>query len=494
MGKFCFMGVMLPFVFLSTALGAEPPISDDTVSCVECHGSLHPGIVAEWKKSRMARMTPSAAKRLPERERRVSYGALPDSLANVVVGCAECHTMNPQKHKDTFEHNGFEVHTVVTPDDCAACHPVERAQFSSNLMSHAYGNLEDNPVYKDLVKSAIGVQSFSDMSTALSDPDHLTSSDACLQCHGTVVGVRGKASRETDLGDMIFPVLSGWPNQGVGRVNPDGSEGACSACHTRHQFSVEVARKPYTCSQCHKGPDVPAFKVYEVSKHGNVYSSLGASWNYESVPWVIGKDITAPTCATCHVSLIVSGEGDVLAERTHRMNDRLPWRIFGPIYAHPHSKSADTTIIRNKAGLPFPADFTGEPATKYLIDTKEQEMRRKTMQRVCLSCHSRTWVDGHFARFENTIKKTNEMTLTATKILLAAWEKGAAKGLDEKDSIFNEAIEKKWVEQWLFYANSTRFSSAMMGADYGAFANGRWYMAKNVQEMMDWLEFKLKEK
>jgi hypothetical protein len=63
--------------------------------------------------------------------------------------------------------------------------------------------------------------------------------------------------------------------------------------------------------------------------------------------------------------------------------------------------------------------------------------------------------------------------------------------LAQNDSIFNEAIEKKWVEQWLFYANSTRFASAMAGADYGVFANGRWYLSKNLQEMMDWLEFKL---
>ena len=83
------------------------------------------------------------------------------------------------------------------------------------------------------------------------------------------------------------------------------------------------------------------------------------------------------------------------------------------------------------------------------------------------------------------------MTLTATKILLSAWEKRAAKGLAQKDSIFNEAIERKWVEQWLFYANSTRFASAMMGADYGVFAKGRWSLSKNLQEMLDWLEFKL---
>jgi hydroxylamine dehydrogenase len=131
---------------------------------------------------------------------------------------------------------------------------------------------------------------------------------------------------------------------------------------------------------------------------------------------------------------------------------------------------------------------------EYLIDEKEQKARRGRMEQVCLSCHSLSWVEGHFERYENTIKKTNDMTLTATKVLLAAWEKGAAKGLSEKDSIFNEAIEKKWVEQWLFYANSTRYSSAMIGADYGVFANGRWYMSKNIQEMVDRLHFKMKEK
>jgi predicted deacetylase len=30
-----------------------------------------------------------------------------------------------------------------------------------------------------------------------------------------------------------------------------------------------------------------------------------------------------------------------------------------------------------------------------------------------------------------------------------------------------------------------------MGADYGIFANGRWYMSKNIQEMLDRVEFKL---
>jgi hypothetical protein len=359
-------------------------------------------------------------------------------------------------------------------------------------MYNAVGNLKNNPVYHGLVDSALGVQSFKNMKTTLKRPDNQTYADACFYCHGTVVEVKGTETRETAQGEMSFPILSGWPNQGVGRINPDGSKGSCAACHTRHQFSIEMARKPSTCSECHKGPDVPSYKVYSVSKHGNIYSGLGKSWNYKAVPWTVGKDFSAPTCATCHVSLLVSEQGDVVAERTHQMSNRIAWRLMGLIYAHPRPKSPDTTIIKNKAGLPLPTELTGEPVAEYLIDAKEQEKRRNTMQGVCLACHSQGWVDGQFARLENTIRTTNEMTLTATKILITAWEKGAAKGLAHNDSIFNEAIEKKWVEQWLFFANSTRYSSAMVGADYGAFANGRWYMSKNVQEMLDWLEFKLK--
>jgi hypothetical protein len=138
--------------------------------------------------------------------------------------------------------------------------------------------------------------------------------------------------------------------------------------------------------------------------------------------------------------------------------------------------------------LSLPTDLNGEPASKYLIDNNEQQERRKALQRVCLACHSQQWVDGHWVRFENTIKTADEMTLTATKLMQLGWDAGVAKGLDQDSSIFDEAIEKKWMEQWLFFANSVRMSSAMLGTDYGVFDNGRWYMAKNIQEIRDWLK------
>ncbi len=486
---------ILFFLFLWTpAVIASPALSDETQECLSCHEEVTPGIVADWKQSLHSRVTPEEGLSKPPLQRRVSAERVPANLGKTVVGCAECHTLRPDSHKDTFDHNGHRVHIVVTPPDCSTCHPEEVSQYSLNLMSHAYANLSSNPVYHGLVEQVNGTLAFTGGEIGITPPSDRTNANACLSCHGTVVGVSGTRTRETAMGEMEFPVLSGWPNQGVGRVNPDDSKGACTSCHARHGFSIKMARKPSTCSECHKGPDVPAYPVYLVSKHGNIYSSLGDAWNFTNVPWRIGTDFTAPTCAACHVSLLVAGEGEVIAERSHRMNDRLAWRIFGLVYAHPHPQSPDTTGIRNKAGLPLPTELTGEPAASYLIDAAEQKERTARMRKICSGCHGGTWVEGHFARFEETIRTTNEMTLTATKILLSAWENGVARGLARNDSIFNEPIERMWVEEWLFFANSTRFASAMGGADYGVFANGRWYLSKNIRAMHEWLDAALQRK
>lgn len=483
--------MLLLLLLAAVAPAGELKISEQTSDCIECHLTATPGIVADWRQSRMARITPAEALQAPELNRRISVAKVAENLANVVVGCYECHSLNNAAHKEAaFDHNGYQIHTVVSSADCAVCHQVEAEQYSHNLMAEAYANLMKNPVHKMLVDSINGQQDFVAGKTVLNPHnDELTDAESCLYCHGTIVRVDGTVTRETDLGEMDFPRLLGWPNQGVGRINTDGSKGSCTSCHPRHAFSLAMARKPATCSECHKGPDVPASKVYEVSKHGNIYKSLGHKWNFDAVPWKVGEDFQAPTCAACHTSLIVNGDGEVVAERSHRMNDRSPYRLFG-IYAHPHPIKADTTVLKNEAGLPLPVELTGAPVKSGLIDAAEQDKRRQTMQKVCLSCHATSWVENQYERLSNTIKTTNAMTLTATKILVTAWERGVEKGLAAKDSIFNESIEKKWVEQWLFFANSTRFASAMGGADYGAFADGRWYLSKNIQEMLDLLELK----
>lgn len=492
---FLFVGVLM-LAWPSFVFSEKQVLSDSTTECIDCHITATPGIVADWRKSRMANISPAEALTKDKLSRRISADKIPEKLSGVSVGCYECHGLNSDSHKDTYEHNGFTIHTVVSPLDCATCHAAEVKEYGENIMSQAYGNLMNNPVHKMLVDEINGTPTFDGTHIGLKPHDKATDAESCLYCHGTIIEVKGTETRDTDLGEMTFPVLSGWPNQGVGRINPDGSKGSCSSCHARHQFSIKLARQPYTCSECHKGPDVPAYKVYSVSKHGNIFSSHGKEWDFNAVPWIIGEHFNSPTCATCHISLVTDADGEIIAERSHRMNDRLAHRLFG-IFSTAHPKSPDTTIIKNKLGLPIPTEVTGEPVAEYLIDQEEQGRREDKMKRTCLACHSKTWVDNQFIRMHKVIAETNDKTLTATKILASAWEKGAAKGLSFKqglkieDSIFDETIEKMWVEQWLFFANSTRYASAMAGADYGVFANGRWYMNKNIQEMADLLESKL---
>lgn len=489
--KFAILGVFMVFVLIPAVAGAEAEVSDATFECLGCHESLHPGIVEEWRKSRHAMITPGEAMKAKGMSLKVSSKSVPEELKSTAVGCAECHTLRPDKHADTFEHGGYDVHVVVSPDDCATCHTTEAKQFSKNLMSHARVLFVNNPVYQDLQRTIDGPMKRENGKIVFGEKDPMTAAESCLYCHGTKLEVKKIETRETFFGPMDFPVLEGWPNQGVGRENLDGSLGSCSACHTRHQFSIKVARKPYTCKECHVGPDVPAYKVYSASKHGNIFSSVKDEWNFTNVPWTIGEDFTAPTCASCHVSLLDDTSGAQVIERTHQMNDRLPWRIFGLIYAHPHPKDPDTSKIRNKDGLPLPTDFSGGFASDYLIDAATQEKRAEKMRSVCKGCHDTSWVKGFWERFENTIAVTNQQTLTATQIMSDIWAEGYAEGLAAKGSPFDEAVERQWSTLWLINANHIRFASAMAGGgDYGVFADGRYHFTTGTLQLHDWLELR----
>jgi len=114
----------------------------------------------------------------------------------------------------------------------------------------------------------------------------------CAQCHGSEVEVKGDGTLDSDT----------WPNSGIGRINPDGSTGSCSACHGRHEFSKAQAREPTACVRCHSGPESPDGEIYNSSKHGMLYVVHRDKMNLKSEKWVAGKDYFAtPTCVTCHM-------------------------------------------------------------------------------------------------------------------------------------------------------------------------------------------------
>ena len=105
-------------------------------------------------------------------------------------------------------------------------------------------------------------------------------------------------------------------------MNPDGSVGACSACHLRHEFAVEQVRQPETCGKCHLGPDHPQKEIYEESKHGINYAANKHKMNLASPKWIPGEDYdAAPTCATCHMSATRT------LPITHDIGDRISWTL-----------------------------------------------------------------------------------------------------------------------------------------------------------------------
>jgi hypothetical protein len=479
--------LLIPLPTLA-AEGEKAPVSLQTEECIGCHIIATPGIVKDWEKSRHSRTVPAQALGKKKLARRVSSDSIPEDLLKVAVGCYECHGQNTDSHADSLEHNGYTINVVVSPVDCSTCHAVEALQYSGSKKAMAHRNLVDNPVYMTLANSILGHKSWVDGGFKAAAASSNALHETCLGCHGTRSEVRGMKTIDTDLlGEIRVPDLAGWPNEGVGRINPDGSFGSCTACHPRHSFSIEIARKPYTCAQCHLEPDAPAWNVYKESKHGNIYLSKKEEWNFDNVPWVLGEDFTAPTCAVCHNSLITNPDGEVLAERTHDFGSRLWVRLFSLIYSHPQPRKGDVSIIRNADGLALPTTFTGEPATEYLIDEAAQEKRKHTMTAVCGGCHSSDWYNGHFAKMDRTIEEVDRMVLTATRVMQSAWEEGVA----DSSNPFDEAIEKRWALQWLFYANSIKYSSAMTGApDYATFKNGWWELSRNLEEMKEMIELK----
>ncbi len=411
------IGWMIYVLFMGWGYGlaAEAPVSEATQECLDCHTMIHPGIVSDWRQSRHAAQTVATASTVADSSRRISTDNIPEKYKKNAVGCAECHLARAESHSTSFDHNGHLVHTVVSPDDCAVCHSTETMQYRQNIMSHAYGNLAGNPVYQQLQSAIIDIPQLTQGEDfTLAPAKAPIQAQACYSCHGTHVEKEGMETRDTELGEMEFPKLNGWPNQGVGRINTDGSKGSCTACHTRHAFSIAMARKPDTCKQCHVGPDVPAAKVYDASKHGNIYASMKDKWNFEALPWMIGRDFTAPTCAACHMSLLVNGDGEVVTERSHQMSDRLPHRLYGLIYAHAHPKNPDTTTIRNADGLPLPTSFDAQPAAEFLVSQAQATARLHTMESSCRNCHAASWVQAHFKRLESAISVSNARDKTAT--------------------------------------------------------------------------------
>ncbi|RME32456.1 MAG: cytochrome C552 [Deltaproteobacteria bacterium] len=368
-------------MFLAGTVAAKQQarISKQTAECLDCHQSGTAGIVSQWEDS---------------------------AHWNAGVGCYECHKAD-KKDVDAMEHNGFTIAVIVSPRDCGTCHPKETAEQEASHHAKA-GDILNT---KDgLLGQTIG----GEPAVAV----------GCRQCHGSLVKVTKNG--------QLDPAT--WPNTGIGRVNPDGSKGTCSACHTRHRFSKEQARQPETCGKCHLGPDHPQKEVYEESKHGILYRAFKDELNMDRPKWVAGEDYyDAPTCATCHMS--ATPNQDV----THDVGTRLSWNLRAPI-----SKR-----------------------------TKDWEKKQADMKDVCSACHGSPFVEGFYKQLDEFVGLYNDKFAIPAKEIR---ELLMNEGVISKGN-FDDKIDWIYWELWHHEGRRARHGASMSGPDY-AWWHGIYDVAK----------------
>lgn len=393
-------------------------LSVESKQCIECHKVQSQAIYEQWGDSKHFRGN---------------------------IGCFECHKAE-KEDKDGYEHYGKLISTIVSPKDCARCHEKEVEQFEASHHSKAariLGSLDN--VLAEVVEGN------NDFITPMF-PMGISAAavNGCWQCHGSEVKVMpdGKLDPAT------------WPNSGIGRINPDGSEGSCSACHSRHAFSVEQVRNPENCGKCHMGPDHPQIEIYTESKHGVAFRANIDKMNMDSPKWVVGEDYSAaPTCATCHMSATPT------QPVTHDVGMRISWNNRPAVSVRPELADA-------KLGLP------GKDVT--------WQQRRANMEDVCLKCHNQNYVDSFYAQYDGLLDLYHEKFANPGLELMEL-----AKPL-MKPVEFGNAIDWTWYEIWHHEGRRARHGVSMMGPDithwHGTYEVAKHFYSKFIPELEELIE------
>ena len=315
--------------------------------------------------------------------------------AKAGVGCYECHQAAKER-PDAFSHHGFTISALVTPKSCGNCHAQQADEFQKSHHARAgeiLGSL-DNLLGESVEGSPAAVM-------------------GCAKCHGSQVKVtsEGKLDPRT------------WPNEGIGRLNPDGSRGSCSVCHSRHTFSVAMARQPESCGYCHLGPDHPQEEIYAESKHGATYRALIGQMNLNSGSWVLGKDYSAaPTCDTCHMGATTK------LPATHDVGARLSWNLRPELAQH----------------------------------QENWQQKREAMSSICRNCHASEWAGSFYQQFDAVVELGNDKFFGPAKQIMA---KLTAAG-KLSPTPFDAKIKWTYYELWHHQGRRARMGASMNGPDY----------------------------
>jgi hypothetical protein len=359
--------------------------------CVTCHTKEEKSMVEQWKNS---------------------------THFTEQVGCYTCHATE-NNDPIGYEHEGAFIKTIISPNDCNFCH--SKAVKETAASAHANAG-----------KVMIGLHN--SLAGEVADfPMHNSAEfNNCASCHGSIItfnkDVNGKMLRNKETGAPI-PSPESWPNSGVGRINPDGSQGSCNSCHSGHDFSGSLARQPENCAKCHSGDNHPQKGIYDASKHGIAYHSApkgkeeGGMNIYKKGEWVLGKDYNAaPTCATCHMSAYRKSTG-ATEKATHNVGDRLSWSLSEQIAEKINRitfKDGTTMDVKKGENLPEVDDeythISYKKEGNKLVKIEENkevsqvitwDKRRAKMDAICATCHSSSRVDNFYKQYDAGVESYN---------------------------------------------------------------------------------------
>lgn len=363
---------------------ASPAMVRATGKCAECHSTQHYAIVHEYELSAHAKKG---------------------------ISCLECH--QPSQNQEKADHHGFVIAKNVTAANCRSCHETEYQQFLRSR--HAAPSWA--AVYGEAGLSAEQV--------AFSEKFH---PGACKRPPNSLVSLEGEAA-----------VTSGCVKcHGVGKPNTDGSIGNCTACHTRHTSSVEIARMPTTCGQCHMGPDHSQLEIYNESKHGVMFAAQKDHLNLHAAPKKLStRDMFIPTCATCHMSGL-NGQ-----KVSHDTSERLSYLL-----------AAEVSTKR-------PGYALGQA----------------NMKETCLQCHTRPIVDRVYSEAEKVVVNTNEKVKAAKDIYESL----------RKDKIitgppFSHPVDFLYFDLWHYYGRTAKHGAFMGGQDFAQW-HGNYPILQHTVEL-----------
>ncbi len=382
--------IVLTITDSSTATAAEEErvnaLANSDDECVVCHARTTPGIVQQYGVS---------------------------TMATAEVTCQDCHEV-PEGYAGSVEHEGSYVLPSPSTAMCENCHTSEVAQY--NQSRHAL------PAY-----------------VAYAGTEPLT--DEQLELYQSISEVTAPDRQRNALYELEGPAITRFACEvchNVGLPHADESVGQCQKCHLRHEFSLEQARKPETCNQCHIGPDHPQWEIYVESPHGIAYMTGGDTWNWDAEPGTLTvEDFPAPTCATCHLS------GFGASGTTHDVGDRLTWFLFSKI-SERRPAYADNAV---------------------------------RMQAVCQECHNKNWIDAFYEDADAATLAVNDWVEDSNDIMAPLRENGLLTA-----DPFDEPIDFVDFDLWHHWGRTTKFGSWMQGPDYAQW-HGAYEVLRDLAEL-----------